>query len=352
MIGGLFTALDVVSSQWYGANPQRMPATTSQPVPPADNRATPEAWEAYWIEMEASQAEWSAAWDAYRLSQPWYVRYGEVVLGYACFLAATWILWGWFRAVGVRPSMPQVARPPMCETCGYNLSATARDGRCPECGASVEASLGDDARPGVLWERRRETGRIPAWWHSSVTPILHPARLGRTVRLSSACTDYRRFLVLHLVPVFFIAASGVVTSYVFETGRNPFRAGEQEVVTVAATLIGYCAAVGVFLLAVVSAALVGVGYRITGERNLMGGAMQIAAYLAGYLVLFAVFAAAWFVGIVWVAENGWLRTIAVRMGIAFPFVYFLIWLVPVSLFVLVYIDRVRRATGAARYANR
>jgi len=117
-------------------------------------------------------------------------------------------------------------------------------------------------------------------------------------------------------------------------------------------LIGYCAAVGVFLLAVVSAALVGVGYRITGERNLMGGAMQIAAYLAGYLVLFAVFAAAWFVGIVWVAENGWLRTIAVRMGIAFPFVYFLIWLVPVSLFVLVYIDRVRRATGAARYANR
>ncbi len=42
--------------------------------------------------------------------------------------------------------------PVLCESCGYDLSGSERDGLCGECGAPVSESL-PEQRPGSAWQR-------------------------------------------------------------------------------------------------------------------------------------------------------------------------------------------------------
>ena len=54
---------------------------------------------------------------------PWYVAHTEACIVQAGFIAALWLLWGLFRAVGASRPTPPIERPPMCDVCGYNLPA-------------------------------------------------------------------------------------------------------------------------------------------------------------------------------------------------------------------------------------
>ena len=67
---------------------------------------------------------------------------------------------GLFRSVGTRPAVPIMERPPTCEFCGYNLTGTAIDGRCPECGTGDRVPRSGHPPGNRLGSRRRLTGMV------------------------------------------------------------------------------------------------------------------------------------------------------------------------------------------------
>jgi hypothetical protein len=60
-----------------------------------------------------------------------------------------------YRRPADMPKRPE----PLCEKCGYNLSVSPMDGRCPECGRPVIESLGPGVRVPTPWERSGQ------WWN-------------------------------------------------------------------------------------------------------------------------------------------------------------------------------------------
>ncbi|HVZ94497.1 MAG TPA: hypothetical protein VG797_08300 [Phycisphaerales bacterium] len=69
--------------------------------------------------------------------------------------------------------MPSPPPPFLCEHCGYDLSATVHDARCPECGTPVAESL-PGARPGMPIQQRFSLRN----WQSTVHGVLtHPNAL-------------------------------------------------------------------------------------------------------------------------------------------------------------------------------
>ena len=76
-----------------------------------------------------------------------------------------WMLGALIAAMGAdyrRAADLPKAHDPWCEECGYNLSAAALDGRCPECGTAVAESIGSEVRPSTAWEQR------PSIWNWKV----------------------------------------------------------------------------------------------------------------------------------------------------------------------------------------
>jgi hypothetical protein len=72
-------------------------------------------------------------------------------------LLTLWTLGALIVAMGAdyrrAKDFPEV-HDPWCEACGYNLSAAAPEGRCPECGTAVADSIGPGVRPPTPWEQR------------------------------------------------------------------------------------------------------------------------------------------------------------------------------------------------------
>ena len=92
---------------------------------------------------------------------PWWIRNDEVIIGYIAVGVSLWFLWALFRAAGVPRKGLVAARPPTCEYCGYNLTGTPIEGRCPECGVPAVMSLGPDAcaRARLTTEQRKVGSR-------------------------------------------------------------------------------------------------------------------------------------------------------------------------------------------------
>ncbi|MGB9625775.1 MAG: hypothetical protein ACPMAQ_13040, partial [Phycisphaerae bacterium] len=282
---------------------------------------------------------------------PWLVAHAEEVLGYTSFVGITWFLWATFRAVGVRREAVPIARPPMCETCGYNLTAASMEGRCPECGKAVSESLGPDVRPGTLWQRRREVGFAHAWWRCCGAPIVRPAWFGRQIRTGTADAAHRWFLLVHLVAIFVVAGAGIVLCYVADTRNNPFKENV-EMIWVVGPFAGYLTAAFLLFFALAAAGLVGVHGRIVCGRNLMSGTMQLAAYLSGYLLLWVLFAASSGITAFLAYRHPIAREIARALHTDHEVLGFLCWLLPNLAWAAGYLMLVARGAVGLRYANR
>ncbi len=96
--------------------------------------------------------------------RPGFENYVEPVLTVLAGLTL-WTLGALIVAVGAdyrrAADMPQ-PHDPWCEECGYNLSAAAAEGRCPECGTPVVQSTGAEVRPPTAWELRPTIGNAKA----------------------------------------------------------------------------------------------------------------------------------------------------------------------------------------------
>jgi hypothetical protein len=97
---------------------------------------------------------------------------------------------------------PAPALPPRCEGCGYDLTLTAAEGRCPECGLVASASLSPGRRPGAAWET---TGFFATRWARTLAHLLvTPSHFYGRLRCQSAARQARSFAALNavLIPIF------------------------------------------------------------------------------------------------------------------------------------------------------
>ena len=346
LLGPLFLAIETAQMDWWSDFNASLPPHPQWPGNVARNS---QAWNDYTEARDEYNRMHSAAWDQQAPLRAWHVKYGDEMMGYICFAAATWILWALFRAIGAPRRTPPIERPPTCEKCGYNLIATPMEGRCPECGDPVVASLGPDVRPGTLWERRHEVGWWHAWWRCSVDVVLRPRKFGRQLKTRSCGTSHRLFLVLHLVPMFLIGAAGVILSYVAAEHRSPL-AHEPVVVWAAAPAVGYLGTSCAFLAALSCASWVGIPYLPARERSLMSVALQAACYLAGFLTIWALIAAGTTVMIL--AQLDWFSGLSRRLLVDDELLVGVTWVLPNLLCLSLFGSQLWRVTEAARWANR
>ncbi|MFH1419840.1 MAG: hypothetical protein ABII12_16320 [Planctomycetota bacterium] len=304
--------------------------------------ATQAQQEQVWHERdEALDKAWSK-W-------PFWVRHAEFFGFLTALLAAIWWLWALFRGIGSPRPVAPIARPPTCENCGYNLTGIALDSRCPECGESAEYSIGDRARLGSLWQRRREVGRWRAWWRCAVDPITRPNRFGRQLRTARSGTDHRLFLVMHLPAVFLASWLGLIACYMADTGHNPL-VREPQVVWLVGPWAAFVVTVLAILLSMISAGAIGLVCRPKTGRNLTGAAMQAVAYLLGFLVCWVAFDFAW-IALHFACESSF-GDVASVLQVDQDYVVTCTILTPNLVCLAFYLSRVLRITSAARYANR
>lgn len=276
---------------------------------------------------------------------PYHVRHAPELSVIMWLAGGAWWLWGLLRFIGAERATPPIAKPPMCEACGYNLQGISLEGRCPECGDSVAQSLGPGVRPGAVWKHRRTHGRFPAWGRSAVDAVFQGAVLGRRLRISAAGTDHRRHLAAGLPLVFVIAGCGLVGCYVADTGNYP----DHDVLWLLAPLSGYLTNVLVLTTALFGAAVVGVIYRIRARRNLMTVTIQAACYLSGYLVVWT--AVAFFWTTLLFAGEDYIRHAARELHVDRDLLSVAAWFLPNGLALLGYLLLISRITTGARYAN-
>lgn len=330
------------------------PAPVCPPNPTAQQSANYQKALNDWQQqsIEANQ-KYMNAWQAYYARMPFLIRYGEIFVAQAGFLAGVWVLWALFRAVGTARPTPPVHRPPLCEFCGYNLVATPSDSRCPECGELVAGSVGPDARPGAPWEHRRERGLFRAWWASELQPVLAPARFGRTVQVCSSSTAHRLFLAGHMPVIFAVTATATVLSCQAVSPRSVWEDEDGLILWGIAPMFGVLSACVCLALAMLTAALVGMIYTLTQGRNLLPATVQIGSYLAGCLTLWACGSAAWSVLTALLVNAGRFRAWRQPYGLDPDLLAFCFWVGPTGLgFFLIYVIPLWKATASTRYANK
>lgn len=354
-----YEAFERNNPNWYEQIQAQLPAqpvlTTTSP--------TAQQIEEHNKAINEWQEQYSRLWQRAWRHRPWYLRYGEEISAYSCFLAGVWLLWILLRAVGARRNIPLIPRPPTCEFCGYNLLVTPMDSRCPECGEPVLRSLNPDVRLGTPWEHRRDFGFLKAWWRCSVDAVFRPKAIGQQIRLVTPGTAHRWFLVTYL-PIFFVIGYalifGMALGVKWVTGDNQ-EILNAEFLLLAGPAFGYINGISVLAILLLAAGLVGMYYRIFEKRNLLSGTIQAACYLNAYIVFWSIINA--IASIAAVTLSWWLwrpyqTTASSTMPAStaprpdYDFLLFLGWLGVNLICFGVYLWLIARITAAARYANK
>lgn len=86
-----------------------------------------------------------------------------------------------------------------CPDCGYDLRGISA-ARCPECGLGLEFVEGDV--PLLPWARRREIGRLRAYWHTWLLVSLRRKRFYRALLQPLSHADAQRFRYVTLLHAF------------------------------------------------------------------------------------------------------------------------------------------------------
>lgn len=245
----------------------------------------------YQQEMAAWNAEYQRAWQEHRRNRPFMARYGYVIAMNLGIVTGVWVLAALLRGLASRP-VAVVERPPICEACGYNLTGTAREGRCPECGRRVEESLLPEVRPGTAWERRREQGTVRAYLRTLADTLVLPSAPGEKMQVFAFRNDAWRILALHLSLAFVIGAAGVSTMFWIEIGGNAQGFIEyQEVFGVVAPLASAMATSAGFGWLCACAVGVAATCQPRVERNLANAAARVGAHHSAFLVFWMTLAA-------------------------------------------------------------
>ncbi len=175
-----------------------------------------------------------------------------------------------------------------CETCGYDLIGTARDGRCPECGRAVAESL-PQHREGTAWQR---SPGLFSWALTCKRVLVGPTREFGRMSLARGCTG---MLAVNL----FLAGALIVAPWTGVLIGDPARSAHSGVAMLA-SFAAQAAVVGMvlYLLTLVSTMSVLAMARGREWRLARRGAWNVACHasvgwlLAGLMPLF--FLAIWY----------------------------------------------------------
>ena len=329
-----------------------------QPPSPPGPRATTQTLRDYERQMEEFNRNpqeyfqtFNDRWERAQRQRPAFVNYGGAVIGAACIGSAAWLLWALFRAVGISRATPPIARPPMCETCGYDLTAAAMDGRCPECGEPVAHSLAPEVRPGAIDEACRKRSRLGALGACAMDAIFYPRQFGRRIRLLSPTTEYRVLLAIELPILFVMGGAGMVLC-IIAMNRGQLQPDDIETLSIVAPIVGGLTVLFCLFVAVGSASAVGAVHWIREKRNLMSGTIQVAAYASPYFLAWVAFAA--LTGALGLALDETYRELRRNraLGVDPEALAVIVWLGLNVIWLAGYLWIVACGTAAARYANR
>jgi hypothetical protein len=343
LVGMLGVALSRANTAWKAAHP------FIGPPPPRLAATTAPATTLPANSVQISQQKWSeqrwAARLAHQRQQPLLIRFCVQICFYAGAGALLWSLAALLRAVGTPRTSPQLTHPPTCEHCGYNLSVTPYDARCPECGQPVSDSLDPQRRPGGPWERRRELGLVRGYLDSAFAPFLRPTQLGREIRLFTPGLAHRTFLTLHLPLIFVFAAAALPLSVAAADHLSVLK--EDEFWAFPPT-VGGLACIATVLFTTAASGIIGVLIRVLEKQNVLPAVMQAANYLSFYMAIWALcatglacqLAAHYQLALNWLGTPNSPETL---VG-----VWSLLMLIPLA----VYLCLLWKATLSARFANR
>jgi len=349
IMGSTIAFLDRTRAEWVSAHSAEYEAPRMPPMPPGIQPGTPQ-WDQYQTELDAYSNEWSRIQAGQRAAQPWYIRHGAPAAGVGCFLFGLLFLTSLLRASGVPRTLAPIPRRPQCEACGYDLTSIPLDSRCPECGEPVVAALGPDARPGPPW-KNGALGAVASWHQTWRTAVFSPTRFGRSLRTIDPGVEHRRFLVLHLPLVFLIGAVAPTALYYALEGHSPLP-NNFEIVFFVGPVVGLLCAVGVTSVTLVIASGLGFDFHRREKRNLLAAAVQATCYLTPLLVAWEFFGGATGILALTLGQHDPFRTWAREKHLDPEFLCFCLWAAPNSAWAITYYILARRATAAARYANR
>lgn len=178
---------------------------------------------------------------------------------------------------------------PLCESCGYDLSASARHGSCPECGALVASSL-PGARIGSPWQQRRS---LFAWGLTNLGTLFRPTQRFRTLRISAA--GAASLLAGNLL----LAGAVIADPWVGATTIDPARgvrdfSNPRELALYAAAWLAWSLLLALLLLALTLVEYLGVRFFAArkGWRLTRAAAFQVCAHASIGWVLCGVLAIA------------------------------------------------------------
>lgn len=308
-------------------------------------------WAAFWDLMfysnryHATNVNWS--------DRPWYARNEETVFSAVATLLYGWVLWGMLRAAGARAPQRPAGVPPVCQACGYNLTAAAPEGACPECGEPVLASIGPEARPGASWEHREGAGWFDAWYATTSAAIRRPSAFGRALQVFSPSHAHRRFLLLAMPPAVLLGVLGAMfwcLGYLF-TGKT-YSSMLEDFLFLTLPLGGLLGGLAPLVIALAAAGLVGLVLSFQSGRNALPAGMRGAAYLSGLVLLgLAVnIPMAWLFGIS--SDLPWFDTAAAFLQIDDEAVAVIIWLAVDLAWLGFYGRSLLKIVRSARYADR
>lgn len=362
LCGLVVVPVEQVRIDWLNNNdspPWVVPTPAPRPPNAVSPNATPEEIAQAKADQEAfqkAQAEyWEAVrrrWDAWRASQPWYVRHNDALIFWIIMAAAAWSVRTWLRLMDGRPPAPVIERRPMCETCGYDLTGVHLEGRCPECGAAAESSLGEAARCGPPWAHRRAVGCLPAFRETVRMAMKRPDALGQTLRTTTIERDHRSFLLL-MMPAFFavVAGGALLIDLVARSHSTGFGSAlDPEVLTMVSP---GCGAATVLLLPIffgLIAVLVAMGRARPRGRNLLSASIQAVVYVSPvYLIATTLFMG--FIALI-VHWEPQLRAWGRARGLGSDTLF----VIPLVLFQFaamgIFARQAYRAVSAAQFANR
>ncbi len=273
----------------------------------------------------------------------WLAANGEDVIAVVTVMLVAWLLFILLRAAATKRESPAHDRPPICESCGYNLSHTPTDSRCPECGVAVRESIEPGLRQPNAWEHAQGLPPLSALIRCSLEATFRPGQFFRTMPTRQGLSRARTFLVLQFI-------LSLLVSPVLGFWMTTWGGEMQSDAIVPLTCVSLFFALLALWWLLTTASLVGIACRWIWKQNVMPGVLKVFCYTyAPFLALAISCGAMWgpLIGLA-VAADRW----SWRIGPVYAFhVIVVIGLAITVLCPLIYLFVALRGVRQIRYAN-
>jgi hypothetical protein len=235
--------------------------------------------------------------------QPFVLRHEEYFVFLVFAAASVSVLIMLLRAVTARPAVAQPVLDPMCEYCGYNLSYTPVESRCPECGEPAVQSIGGPRQP-TPWEQQRGVRRVGAYVRSLIAAVFRPSRFFRAMPGWSGTGTARTVAVLHIALASLVCAPLLTLLTYLEQARhytppyNPVNYALEGAILMG-TMQPFWSFIATMGFVGVTAGIAGIWVSVKHGRNLLVPVLKVFCYGSGIFAVWSLILPPSFLGMQW-----------------------------------------------------